>query len=55
MQPAQLSLLPDEVPALPADLVAQLPESHVAAAITDLAQMIVNAAADQCSEEVDGE
>lgn len=42
MQPAQLSLLPDQVPAPPTDLLAQLPQPQVAAAITELARMIAN-------------
>lgn len=40
MQPAQLSLLPDQVPAPPTDLLVQLPEPAVAAAIAELAGMI---------------
>lgn len=40
MQPAQLSLLPDQVPAPPAALLAQLPPTQVAAAITLLARLI---------------
>jgi hypothetical protein len=44
MQPAQLSLLPDQVPAPPTELLAQLPEPEVAAAIAELARLIANAA-----------
>ena len=44
MQPAQLSLLPDQVPAPPTDLLAQLPESQVDAAITVLAELIAKTA-----------
>jgi hypothetical protein len=40
VQPAQLSLLPDQVPAPPAALLAQLPPTQVAAAITLLARLI---------------
>lgn len=55
MQPAQLSLLPDQVPAPPPNLLAQLPEREVAAAITDLARLIATAARTVTSEEDDGE
>jgi hypothetical protein len=44
VQPVQLSLLPDQVPAPLPDLIAQLPRSQVAAAITALAGLIVKAA-----------
>jgi hypothetical protein len=43
VQPAQLSLLSDHVPAPPPTLVAQLPPSQVAAAITLLASLIAKA------------
>ena len=43
MQPVQLSLLPDQVPAPPQDLLARLPGSQVAAAITALASLIAKA------------
>jgi hypothetical protein len=44
VQPVQLSLLPDQVPApLPRGLLAQLPETDVAAAVTLLASMIAKA------------
>ena len=33
MQPVQLSLLPEEVPVPPVILIAQLPQTHVAAAL----------------------
>jgi hypothetical protein len=43
VQPVQLSLLPDQVPApLPA-LIGQLPEDDVAAAVTLLAALIARA------------
>lgn len=43
MQPAQLSLLPDQVPAPPPTLLAQFPEDDVATAITLLARLIAKA------------
>jgi len=43
VQPAQLSLLPDQVPAPPPMLLAQLPGNDVAAAITLLAHLIAKA------------
>ena len=43
MQPVQLSLLPDQVPALSPDLLARLPGSQVAAAIMLLAGLIARA------------
>ena len=45
MQPAQLSLLPDQVPAPPPVLLAQLPGPPVAAVITLLAGLIQKMAA----------
>ena len=45
MQPAQLSLLPDQVPAPPPQLLAQLPAPQVAAAVAMLATLIARAAA----------
>ena len=45
MQPVQLSLLPEEVPAPLATLIAQLPQDDVAAAITLLAALIAKMAA----------
>ena len=53
MQPAQLSLLPDQVPAPVSNLLAQLPEPEVAAAIAELARLIATAA--QTNGGVDGE
>ena len=44
MQPVQLSLLPDQVPAPPPALLAQLPDAAVAAAVTLLARLIAGAA-----------
>jgi hypothetical protein len=43
VQPAQLSLLPDQVPAPPPDLLARLPGSQVTAAIVLLAGLIAKA------------
>ena len=45
MQPVQLSLLPDQVPAPPPGLIGQLPGSHVAAAVALLAGLIARAQA----------
>jgi hypothetical protein len=45
VQPVQLSLMPDQVPAPPADLIGSLPETRVAAAIKILAGLIAKAAA----------
>jgi hypothetical protein len=44
VQPTQLSLLPDRVPAPPDELLAQLPRPAVAAAIAGLVRLIANAA-----------
>jgi len=43
VQPAQLSLLPDQVPAPPLDLLGQLPGQQVTAAIMLLAGLIAKA------------
>lgn len=40
MQPTQLSLMPDQLPAPPASLLGQLPEAPLAAAIAALATLI---------------
>jgi len=45
VQPVQLSLLPDQLPAPPADLIGSLPQTQIGEAITTLARMIVQAAA----------
>ncbi len=45
MQPVQLSLLPDRVPAPLPDLIGQLPEEDVAAAVALLAGLIARAQA----------
>jgi hypothetical protein len=44
VQPTQLSLLPDQVPALPPTVLGLLPEPQVQAAIGLLARLIANAA-----------
>ena len=44
VQPVQLSLLPDQVPAPPPELIGQLPGSQVETAITLLAGLIAKAA-----------
>ena len=53
MQPAQLSLLPEQFPAPPQIVLAQLPELDVADAIWVLAHLIAKAAAE--GEEPDNE
>ncbi len=45
MQPVQLSLLPDQVPAPPPELIGQLPDNDVATAVTLLAGLIARAQA----------
>lgn len=40
MQPVQLSLMPDQIPAPPRVLIAELPAQHVAAAVAVLAHLI---------------
>ena len=44
MQPAQLSLLPTEIPAPPDIVLAQLPETEVNEAVRLLARLIAKAA-----------
>lgn len=55
MQPVQLSLMPEQVPAPPDTLIAQLPESQVAAAIVLLAALIAKAATVAQAREVGDE
>jgi hypothetical protein len=55
VQPTQLSLMPDQVPAPPPTLLAQLPEVQVAAAIALLAALIAKTVETAASEEADGE
>jgi hypothetical protein len=50
VQPVQLSLLPDQVPAPLPDLIGQLPDSHVAAAVALLAGLIARAQATGAAE-----
>jgi hypothetical protein len=45
VQPVQLSLMPEQVPAPPPVLVAELPAQPVAAAVEMLATLIARAAA----------
>ena len=54
MQPAQLSLLPDQYPAPPRLVSAQLPEYQVTQAITLLAQLIARAAAGNAADRSGG-
>ena len=44
MQPAQLSLLPDEVPAPPSELASQLPSPITQAATAIVTRLIIQAA-----------
>ena len=55
MQPAQMSLLSDQVPAPPPILLAQLPESQVAAAIGELARLIAKTATTPNTETGEGD
>ena len=45
MQPVQLSLLPDQVPAPPPELIGQFPEGDVASAVALMAALIARAQA----------
>jgi hypothetical protein len=47
MQPVQLSLIPDQVPAPPEHLIGSLPPAHVSAATQVLTLLIAKAAAAQ--------
>ncbi len=53
MQPVQLSLLPDQVPAPLPDLIGQLPPDDVAAAVALLAGLIARARAAMAAETAD--
>jgi hypothetical protein len=56
VQPVQLSLMPDQVPAPSPDLIGQLPAPQVKAAMTLLALLIAKAAAgDAAGSEAAGE
>ena len=50
MQPVQLSLLPDQVPAPLPDLIGQLPVDNTAAAVALLAGLIARAQAATAAE-----
>ena len=50
MQPVQLSLLPDQVPAPLPDLIGQLPAGDTAAAVALLAVLIARAQAAMAAE-----
>jgi hypothetical protein len=50
VQPVQLSLLPDQVPAPLPDLIGQLREEDVAAAVALLARLIARAQAAAAAE-----
>lgn len=52
MQPAQLSLMPQEGTTPPQDLLAHLPDPAVATALGELARVIANAAAPTIAEVV---
>ena len=45
VQPAQLSLMPEQIPAPPLEVIVSLPETGVAVAIRILARLIASAAA----------
>ena len=55
MQPVQLSLMPDQLPAPPPDLIGQFPAPQVEAAMTLLALLIAKAAAGAAGAEAAGE
>jgi hypothetical protein len=50
VQPVQLSLLPDQVPAPPPAIIGQLPAPQVDAAVTLLAGLIAKAAGTTAAE-----
>jgi hypothetical protein len=54
VQPVQLSLLPDQVPAPLPLLIGQLPPADVAAAVTLLAALIAKVSAAAARAEVSG-
>ena len=53
MQPAQLSLMPDQVPAPLPDVIVQLPEEDLVAAVAELARLIAKAATARTGEDDD--
>jgi hypothetical protein len=50
VQPTQLSLLPDQVPAPPVNIIDELREPDVAAALAVLARLIARAASPRLGE-----
>jgi hypothetical protein len=55
VQPVQLSLMPDQVPALPPDLIGGFPAPQVEAAMALLALLIAKAAGTAAGAEAGGE
>lgn len=55
MQPAQLSLMPDQLPAPPPALIGHLPAPQVEAAMVLLARLIAQAVAGAAGTEAGGE
>jgi hypothetical protein len=51
VQPTQLSLLPDQVPAPPVNIINELREPDVAAALAMLARLIAQAASPRLGQE----
>lgn len=52
MQPVQLSLMPDQFPAPPRVVIAQLPAQHVAEAVAMLAHLIAKTVAPNLAQPV---
>ena len=50
MQPVQPSLMPEQIPAPPPEVIVSLPQSRVAAAVRVLARLIAQAAAAAMTE-----
>jgi len=50
VQPVQLSLMPDQLPAPPVTLIDHLPAAHVEAALALLARMVAKAASSARAE-----
>ena len=55
MQPTQLSLLPEQVPTPPVQIIDELPALNVAAALATLARLIAQAAGPQPVGRQDGD
>ena len=55
MQPAQLSLLPDQVPAPPPAIIGQLPAPQVDTAVTLLGRLIAKVAETTAAEAAAGD